>query len=595
MNKSVGYIYEFGEFRLDLVKRELRRTGEIISMTPKVFDTLRVLVLSQGKVVTKDVLMEEIWADSFVEESGLMRNISVLRKALGEQTNSIPFIVTVPGQGYRFLAEVREILEDDVLIVQEQTRAKIVIEETETKNDFHSLAVLPFKTIGNKEENAYLGLGMADALITKLSNLKQLRVRPTSAVMKYGGLEQNPIEAGKELHVESVIEGSIWQISERLRITVQLVNIKDEAALWADKFDESFTDIFAIQDSISERVASALEFQLTNDERRQLAKRDTENLTAYQFLMRAFYLMNQFTPQSIEKAIPHLEKAIEIDPNYALAHSYLAGCNILFTTLNVAAPSMVADKVRSLTAKALALDATLPSAHYAQAFVHFFYDWDLKKAEKAFRHAIELNPTDALASKHYSIYLFSVGRFDEAITQAKITHHLDPLTPSNTAHLGLVYYFSRQYDEAIFWHRKALEIDAHFLNSQIGLAFTFAQKEMFSEALSAVDNIDIALHAEPSFVATHGYISAVAGETKTAHQCLKKILELSNQRFVSAYDIATIYAGLGEMKEPFMWLEKAIEERAVWLRYLKVDPRFDALRQDSRFDDLLQRVGFEKD
>ena len=183
--------------------------------------------------------MEEIWADSFVEESGLMRNISVLRKALGEQTNSIPFIVTVPGQGYRFLAEVREVLEEDALIIQEQTRAKIVIEETEMKNGFHSLAVLPFKTIGNKEENGYLGLGMADALITKLSNIKQLRIRPTSAVIKYGGLEQNPIEAGRELHVESVIEGSIWQISERLRITVQLVNIKDEAALWADKFDGS--------------------------------------------------------------------------------------------------------------------------------------------------------------------------------------------------------------------------------------------------------------------------------------------------------------------------------------------------------------------
>lgn len=590
MGKS-NYKYEFGEFRLDLLKRQLKRGQTQILLTPKIFDTLRILVQNQGQVVAKDLLMDEIWPDTFVEESSLMRNISLLRKALGEKDDVTPYIVTVPRHGYRFLAEVRQISEEgDSIVVHEHTRATITIEETD--NDRSTLAVLPFKTAGDKHEDGYLGLGMADALITKLSNIKKIRVRPTSAVVKYNIPDQNPFEVGRELNVQTVVEGSIWQISERLRVTVQLVDVKDESALWAEKFDESFADIFAIQDSISDKVASALELQLTSHERQQLAKRDTESLTAYQLSMQAFYYMSQFTPQSIAMAIPYLEKAIEADPNYALAYSYLAGCNILFTTLNVCSASEVADKVRTYAKKAITLDNALPSAHYAKAFVHFFYDWDLKSAEKAFRQAIEANPADPMASKHYSIYLFSVGRFEEAITQAKITHHLDPITPGNTAHVGLTYYYARQYVEAIFWYRKALEMDTHFLNSQIGLALTFTQEGMFDEALSTISNIDGRIQYEPNFMATHSYICATAGKVKKARHILATLLEMSEIQFISSYDIAAVYAGLGDKEEAFVWLEKACNERSVWMRYLKVDPRFDPIRQGNRFESLLTKIGF---
>jgi TolB-like protein/Flp pilus assembly protein TadD len=448
--------------------------------------------------------------------------------------------------------------------------------------------VLPFKTIGNEQENAYLGLGMADALITKLSGFKQLRVRPTSAVVKYANINQDPFAAGHDLRVEAVVEGSIWQISERLRVTVQLV----KASLWADKFDETFSDIFTILYSISERVAQVLEFQLTNSDRRRLAKRATENLSAYQFLMRAFYYMNQFTPQSTAKAVPELEKAIEIDPDYALAYAYLAGCNILLTTLGVVPTSAVADKIRFLSAKALTLDETLPSANYAQAFAYFFYDRDFDKAEQAFRRAVELNPHDAFANKHYSIYLFSVGRFEESINLANTAYELDPLTTGNTAHLGLVYYYARQFDKALLWYHKALEKDPHFLNSQIGLALTFAKKEMFAEALSAIRNVDASFHEQPHCIAALGCIFALAGNTKAARECLKKLLEMSQTRYVSAYEIAVVHAGLGDAEQAFDWLEKAFEEKALWLIYIWVDPRLDLLRSDSRFANLLERLGF---
>jgi TolB-like protein/Flp pilus assembly protein TadD len=585
------YIYEFGGFRLDLIKRELKREAEIISLTPKIFDTLRVLVQNQGQIVSKDLLMDEIWADTFVEESSLMRNVSLLRKALGEQTNSVPFIVTIPGHGYRFLAEVREISDDeDTLIVHEQTCAKIVIQETENK--FQTLAVLPFKTIGNKDENEYLGLGMADALITKLSSLKKLRVRPTSAVIKFA-MEQNPIEAGRELRVESIIEGNVWQINERLRVTVQMVSVEDETTLWAESFDESFTDIFAIQDSISERVALALEVKLSRHEQTQMNKHETENLTAYQLFTRALVYMHRYTPQDTKQAIPFLEKAIEVDSNYALAYAFLIGCYLQLATFNFAPSAELAEKSRLLVKKVSEIDQTLPAAHYAKAFVYIYFDWDFERARKSFLHAIELNPNDALANKHYSYYLFVVGRFDEAIAQARLAFEFDPQTPDVIANVANNYYYARRYDEALEWHRKALEIEPQFGMSLLALATIYAQKGMTDEACSVLDKMIPFAQSEPSFVAVQGYIYAVLNKITESKKCLQKLKELSAQRYVSAYEIAAVYAGLKDFDPAFDQLEKAVKEHAIGLLYLIADPRFDALHHDARFDDLLKRIGFD--
>lgn len=587
MHKSNSYLYEFGEFRLDLVKRELRREGELVAVTPKIFDTLRVLVQHQGEVVTKNLLMDEIWGDAFVEESGLMRNVSVLRKTLGEQ--SVPFIVTVPGKGYRFVAEVREVPEEDALIIDEQTRGKIVIEE---KSDFRSLAVLPFKTLGTAEENQYLALGMADALIIKLSNLKKLRVRPTSAVIKYGGLEQNPFKAGRELRVESVIEGNIWQLNERLRITVQLVNVADEVSLWADKFDEPLTDIFAIHDSISERVASALEFQLTGHERQQLTKRETESLTAYQLYSQGLYHFNHFSPQNIYLAISCFEQAVKTDPNYALAYAMLFGSQMTLAVLNLVPLSAISDGLRPLAVKAMELDPTLPAAHYASGFASFFLDWDLKEAEKSFQRAIELNPNDVMSNKHFSIYLYLTGRFAEALEFTQIAFELDPLAADLASNVGHTFYFAGRYDEAIRWHRKALEIDPHFVLAQVGLAFAFAYKKMFAEAFSAFAQVPPVLRNEPTIIAAQAFLSALAGDQKQAREDLEKLSQFARQRYVSPFETAAVYAGLEDSAEAFAWLDKAFDERCFGLVSLKVDPRFNFLRKDPRFDNLLERIGF---
>ena len=412
--------------------------------------------------------MEEIWAESFVEESGLMRNISILRKILSEQSEAAPFIVTVTGRGYRFLADVRETSGSSEIAAFET--APPIVEESA----FHSLAVLPFKALGS--DDAYLGLGMADALITRLSNLEKLRVRPTSAVIKYGGIEQSPIEAGKNLRVEFVIEGSIWQARGRLRVTVQLVSVENETAFWAERFDESLTDIFAVQDSISERVADALKFQLTNSERRDLTKRETENLTAYQLYLRAFYQLNNISEKGTAQAMTYLERAIAADPRYALAYTALFSCLVLIGLFNTLPAEAIAAKARGLARKALELDETLPAAHYSQAFSHLLFDWNFAAAERSHLRAVEFNSTDAETHRYYSFYLFLMRRDDEAVREAEIALRLHPLTHTLMMQFAHTFYYTRRYDEAIALYRSCLEAEPDFLLVQIGLALHTRKK-----------------------------------------------------------------------------------------------------------------------
>lgn len=593
MSDLPAHIYEFSDFRFDIVRRELRRNGEAISLTPKVLDTLRVLVQNHGQVVTKDKLMEDIWGDSFVEESGLLRNISVLRKALGEQDGDLPFIVTVPRQGYRFLAKVTTSgAVSGEVTVREQVRTRIVVEETKIEDEIRTLAVLPFKLIGGDASTSHMGLGMADALITKLSNIRKLRVRPTSAIIKYNDGMHDPLQAAEELDVESVIEGSIWQKGESVRINVQLVDRRRDAAQWAATFDENIANTFAVQDAISEKVAFALEFQLSSGERRRLAKRGTADLEAYRLFARALFLMHQFTPTHTGAAMPILEEAIERDPNFAMAHAYLTGCHLQKASFNVALAAEVEPIVRPLAQKTLGLDPELPAAHYAQAFVHLFLDWDMEKAEACFVKAVELNPNDATSSKHYGMYLFGAGRFDEGIEQAKKTRSLDPVTPSNTSHVGMAYYYAGRYEESIAWHRIALEMDPQFVNANIGLGWSLSKLGAHAEALAAIEQLIkiSALPPGPNALAARGYVSATAGDKKLAASVLERLKDQSIGKFVSPIDMAAIHAALGDVDKAVSWLDRALAERSVWLIYLKIDPRFENLFAEPEFVKILGRI-----
>ncbi len=588
----MSHIYEFGPFRIETRKRRLLRAGEMVPLTPKSFDTLLALVQHNGKLLDKDELMSLVWPDTVVEEANLTQNVSVLRRVLGDDPNERKYIATIPGRGYHFIADVREVLDEESdLIFAKRTRARLVIEDViETALPTKSLCVLPFNAMGAGLGDDYLGLGIADALITKLSNLRQVVVRPTSAVLKYAGLSQNSVAVGRELRVESVLEGCIRRDSNRIRVTVQLVSVREEALLWADQFDESFTDIFAVEDRISAQVAEALMLQITGEEHKQLTKRQTENADAYQHYLKGLYYTNKATIAGAMKGIEQYQRAIDLDPNYALAYAGLAEAYTWLSHLHLS-PHEAMPKARAAAAKALEIDDTLGEAHFALALVKMWYDQEWSTAEREFTRAIAFNPNSATVRLWYGCYLAARGRFDEGVAELKKAQELDPISLLAIAMMGWALYFARRYSQAIEEFQKAIELDANFYHAYWGLGWAYDQKGDYAEAaLHLQKAMTLPGGAGPEVIAALGHVYARSGKRHEAERLLDELLKLSAQSYISPFYLSLIYVGLAEKDRALEYLEKAYEDRFEWLVQLKVDPPFECLHSDTRFTALLQRL-----
>lgn len=461
----------------------------------------------------------------------------------------------------------------------------------------NSLAVLPFKPLVAESRDEALELGMADALITRLSHLRQIHVLPTSSVRKYAALEQDPLAAGRELKVDSVLDGSLQRVGDRIRVTVQLVRVKDGSALWAETFDEKFSDIFAIEDSISRRVVTGLMLTLTGEEKKQLTKRYTENTEAHQLYLKGRYYWNKRTEEGLKKGIEYFNQAIEKDPGYALAYAGLADCYWLMGSGAAwLSPLVGASKGKAAALKALQIDETVAEAHTSLAAITLFYDWDWSGAEQQFKRAIELNPRYATAHHWYAFYLTLMGRPDEGIAEIKRAQELDPLSLIISTDFGFLLYFARRYDEAMEQLRNVIEMDPHFTTAHVRLGQVYEQKAMYEEAVAEFQKA-VTLSPEGSYLyLARTYVLArtyaLLGNRDEAVRILHEATKLSKKRHISPYAIALIYAGLGEKDRAFAWLERAYAERSNWLVGLKVDPRVDNLRSDPRFAELLRRMNF---
>jgi len=652
LSKESHSVYEFGPFRLDPSERLLMRDGQPVQLAPKVFETLTALIENRGRLVDKDQLMSILWPDTFVEEATLARNISDLRKALGESTREHRFIETVPKRGYRFIATVKQLQGEGIaLMVEKHIRSRIITEEEEQTNanweaaqpirsdalnesvgknritrwkvnpiflvvflllvgligallyfwnskpkDAESvaairlLAVLPFKPISAERRDEHLELGMAETLITKLSSISRIVVRSTSSVRKYSGLDQDPIAAGRELKVESVLEGGIQRVGDKIRVTARLVRVEDGQSLWADTFDERFTDILAVQDSICEQVVNALTVKLSGDERMLLTKRYTENIEAYQLYLKGRYHWNKRTREGYKKAIEYLSEAIEKDKNYAQAYAGLADCYNVLSSYGVLSPSESFAKGKVAATRALELDADLAESQTAAAYIRYQYDRDFAGAESQFKRAIELNPNYAHAHHWYALQLMGMGRTDEAIREIKRAQELDPLSLVINVGVGWVLYHAREYDQAIEELRKVIDLDPTFARGYWAIEEPYEQKGMYEEALAALSKAR-QLDDSPILLALLGHAYAVMGKKNEAQKILDQLEEKSKQTYVDSYFIAQIYAALGQPNRAFTELESAYEHRSSWLVWLKVEPKFDRLRSDSRFRDLIGRVG----
>jgi DNA-binding winged helix-turn-helix (wHTH) protein len=371
MSNRFSRVYEFGSFRLNATEGLLLCDGSPVPLAPKAFAILSVLVEKGGRLVEKSELMEVVWPDTFVEESNLTQNIFTLRKLLGKDAHGRSYIETVSRRGYRFTAEVKE-LRDEGLPTAERSNG--VALSGGGSRALTSIAVLPFSLIGEESGDEYLKLGMADALITRLGNIRKLILRPTSAVRKYVSHEQDSIRLGQKLGVDAVLEGTIRRRGEHVRITVQLVSVSGETMLWAERFDEKFTDIFAVEDSISEQVAAALILKLTGDEKRRLTKRYTEDVEAYQAYLKGRYFWNKRTEEEMRKGVKYFRQAIELDPLYALAYAGLADSYNVLGIYNASAPRETFPKAKAAALKALEIDDALAEAHTSLASVLQFFD-----------------------------------------------------------------------------------------------------------------------------------------------------------------------------------------------------------------------------
>lgn len=474
------------------------------------------------------------------------------------------------------------------------TKPSVITADPST--DSRSIAVLPFQVLRVEEKGEeFLGMGLADAIITKLSNIQRIIVRPTSAVIKYFDGTHNVLAAGQELNVGFVLDGRIQRAADRIRVTVQLISVRDGQPVWAAKFDENYTDIFSVEDSISEQVAQALVPHLSGEEREMLLRRETENASAYQAFLKGRYLWTRFTPEDFMRAAEQFREAIRLDPNYAQAHVGIADYYNWAAIFGLGSPNDNFPKAKAAAIRALEIDESLAEAHAALAFTNLCYEWDWFGAEQRFRRAIELNSNYGPAHQWYSNLLASQGRFAEAISEIRHALEINPLSMMDRSMAAWTYYHARQYERAEQELRGALEIDRNFSNCYLMLGFVYERLGRYEESITSLHKALELMTGSVVPLPPLAYTLAMRGNPQEAREILARLHEHSQAQYVSPYFIALIHTALGETDQAFEWLDKAIENHDEWLLWLGVEPKLDPLRSDPRFADALKRVGLKGD
>ena len=639
MTKRPLKFYEFGPFRLNATERLLQRDRDIVPLTPKVFDTLLVMVENSGHVLEKNELMQCLWPDSFVEESSLSQNVSLLRRALGETNDGRQYIETLPKRGYRFVADVRELDESETeVILKERTTTEIVVEEEQTTTQStrlqlqesaaaptwmrfrlksylalgsivitvaavaayvyeqrnkaqvvapRSIAVLPFRTIGGDTETNPLALGVVDALVMRLGRLDQTVVLPMSSVFKYADHTKDDFTIGKELGVDEVLDGTLQRDGDSVRVSAQLISLINGKTVWSETFDEPYHGLFSVQDSISARLANALSAQLPQPVAERSPNRTTRNPEAYQAYLMGVFFWNFRTKENLGKAINYLEQALKIDPDFALAHAVLADSYYLCVVNNwdIVPIREAYSRADGHVTQALSLDDSIAQAHTAKAGLRLTYR-DYNEAEREFRRALELDPNYAVAHLRYGYFLFGSAKLSEALDQMKLALELDPVSPTANSALGYVLFMSRDYDAAIRCYKKALEFQPEMTGAHINLGETYIQKRMFDEARIEFEKIKT---SDPlMFAAEMAHLDGASGAQREARQMLSQVNKSSDRQTLAPCQYAALYAAVNDKEGAFRWLEKVNANR-INVAMVRFDPQFDNLRKDPRFEDWLKR------
>jgi DNA-binding winged helix-turn-helix (wHTH) protein/Flp pilus assembly protein TadD len=558
--------FGFGPFRIDTHARVLWREAEVVPLPPRALDVLEALVERQGEVVLKEELLSRVWPHAAVEEANLSVNVSLVRRALGEQDDGRPWIETIPRRGYRFLAAA------DPLGAADRPR---------------SLAVLPFQRLGVSGEDDHLGAALADALITRLARQGQVRVRPTATALRFAG--RDPEEAGREMAVDGVVTGSLQQEGRRLRVTAQLVSVRGTLAPWAGAFEGELTDLFAMQDTVAAQLARALGLE---DEQGvemlplPLLGSPPPNLDAYQAYIKGRHFWSRLSGPSLARAFACFQEAAERDPGYAAPHSGLADGQILAGLVGLVPPRQAWDLAEVEARAALERDDTVAEAHVSLAYLRLFRDWDFAGAEADMERARHLDPHSVAVHQWRAVLLHLRGRSDEASAVIATARQLDPASVVVHAIEGLRYTLAREAEAGIAQYTSVVELDPHQSVGHWGLGVSLAYAGRLEEAVASLRQASDLAEGLVPLRAALGWALAVAGRHEEVREILGEIERPDEGQWTSPYQRAILHAALGENGRALACLEEACAARDAWAVWAVVDPLLDALRSDPRFEDV---------
>lgn len=644
MSKEINHIYEFGEFRMETAERRLLRNGEPISLRPKEFETLLVLVRNVGHLVKKNDLMKQVWDEDFVEEANLARNVSILRKALGDKDEH-QYIETVPRIGYRFIAPVTDSAgEAGEVLIQRRVSARIVSEEdifdepnaiqrvppstlsvlpgrirrrgtlgllaitlvvgvvivgfvirrtrsTSARTAIQSIAVLPFKNLSNDSELDYVSDGITENLIDRLSQERRLKIISHNSVFRYKGKEIDPKEVGTALGVQALLLGRVMQRGDEISISTELIDARDGSHIWGTHEDRKASDVRFLQQELSENITNSLSSRLSTADQKADTKRFTQDAVAYQNYLKGRYFWNKRTEAGVQKGIDYFQRSVESDPTYALAYAGLADSYIIQANWRFAPAADAYQKARAAALRALEIDPQLAEAKTSLAYSTLLYQWDWAMAEKDFQEAIALNPNYASAHHFYSICLLTAGRQAEALAEIQRAQELDPLSLIITSVHGWIFYEGRKYDEATVYFRKTLEMDSQYVPALLDLGECDLRRGESQKAMEEFQKARTIDGDTGRVLADIAQAYALSRDKSSALKIVGQLEQSSGSRFVSSWDLSFIYAALGDKERAIQLLEKSADEKAGWVTSLGVDPGFDSLRAERRFQRLQERIG----
>jgi len=621
----------FGDdFALDLRSHELRRAGARLKLERIPMELLCLLVEQGGEIVTRERIAERIWGKGvFLDtDNSINGAIRKIRQVLKDDPEQPLFIQTLTGKGYRFIAPTveadlgREAATLPLQAAVSEGRARpasrwrvllgaavCLIVATGGFLWFRSqfrpqppggrlmLAVLPFENLTGDAGQDYFSDGLTEEMIARLGNVdpKHLGVIARTSVMYYKGGREPLDRIGRELGVQYVLEGSVRRDADKVRITAQLIQMRDQSHLWARQYDRELNNLLTLQGEIAQEVADEIQLTLGEHKRISVAREpilSPNAFEAYDLYLKGRYFWNKRTEQALQQAIDCFNQAIAKDPNSARAYSGLADSYALLSGYSLTPQTEAMPKARAAALKALELDEGLAEAHTSLALVTENYDWDWQTAEKEYRRAIELNPNYATAHQWYAEYLSLRGRFDEALVESEHARQLDPLSLIIATDNGAILYFSRQYDRAIAQFRAVLEMEPNFPRAHL-LVGAYVEKGQFEDALTDIGTWGNTV-SEPWTWAWRAHVYGRAGQQVEARHALTKLKELYRRQRIGPDPLLWAYVGMGDKDDAFFWFEKAFAAHSNVITALKVNPGFDPLRGDRRFQELLRRAGLDR-